>query len=142
LQDLFSADKLKKADLLTADYFPNAILINNGKGEFEAKALPFEAQLTSYRDAVVINANNDNLPDLLLMGNYYGNNIEMGRYDADYGTLLVNKGKGEFISEPMNGLSVKGQVRHIRKISIRGKTTLVLGCNNDSVKLIQFANSN
>lgn len=142
LQDLFSADKLKKADLLTADYFPNAILINNGKGEFEAKALPFEAQLTSYRDAVVINANNDSLPDLLLMGNYYGNNIEMGRYDADYGTILVNKGKGEFICEPMNGLSVKGQVRHIRKISIRGKTTLVLGCNNDSVKLIQFANAN
>lgn len=138
LRDLFGADKLKKADQLTADYFPNAILINNGKGQFEANALPFEAQLTSYRDAMVINANNDNLPDILLMGNYYGNNIEMGRYDADFGTVLVNKGKGEFVCEPMNGLSVKGEVRHIRKIMIKGNETLVLGCNSDSVRLIQF----
>lgn len=139
LKDLFGADKLKKADLLMADYFPNAVLINDGKGNFEVRALPFEAQLTSYRDAITVNANNDNLPDLLLMGNYYGNNIEMGRYDADFGTVLVNKGKGEFICEPINGLSVKGQVRHIRKINIGGREALLLACNNDSLRVIQFA---
>ncbi|MCX6316389.1 MAG: VCBS repeat-containing protein [Bacteroidetes bacterium] len=139
LKDLFGADKLKAADLLTADYFPNAILINNGKGSFEAKELPFEAQLSSYRDALIINANNDELPDLLIMGNYYGNNIEMGRYDADFGTILVNKGKGQFICEPMNGLSIKGQVRHIRKIKIGEKEALVLACNNDSLRIIQFS---
>lgn len=141
LQDLFGADKLKKADVLTADYFSNAILINDGKGNFEAKALPFEAQLTSYRDAVVIDANNDRLPDLLLMGNYYGNNIEMGRYDADYGTILVNRGNGAFECEKMNGLSLKGQVRVIRKIRVKDAEVLVLGCNNDSIRLIRFATS-
>jgi enediyne biosynthesis protein E4 len=73
------------------------------------------------------------------MGNYYGNNIEMGRYDADFGTVLVNKGKGEFSAMPMNGLSVKGQVRHMRKINIAGKEALLLGCNNDSLRVIQFA---
>ncbi len=138
LQDLFGADKLKKADLLTANYFSNAVFINNGQLQFDAKAFPFEAQLTSFRDAAVINANNDNLPDLLLMGNYYGNNIEMGRYDADYGTVLINKGKGEFTSSPMNGISVKGQVRHISKINIPGKEAFILACNNDSAKIIQF----
>jgi hypothetical protein len=50
--------------------------------------LPRQAQLTSYRDAIVVDANTDGLPDILLMGNYYDNNIQMGRYDADFGTIL------------------------------------------------------
>jgi hypothetical protein len=37
------------------------------------------------RDAVGVDANGDNLPDILLMGNYYNSNIEMGFYDADLG---------------------------------------------------------
>jgi hypothetical protein len=138
LKDLFDADKLNKSDLLTADYFSNAIFINNGKMEFDVKPLPFEAQLTSFRDAAIIDANNDNFPDVVLFGNYYDNNIEMGRYDADYGTILINKGKGDFVSEPLNGLSVKGEVRHIRKINIAKKEAFILGCNNDSARVIQF----
>ncbi|MEQ1675709.1 MAG: VCBS repeat-containing protein [Chitinophagaceae bacterium] len=139
LKDLFGADKLGKADLFSADYFANAVLINNGQLEFEPQSFPFEAQLTSLKDAVIINANNDNLPDLLVMGNYYGNNIEMGRYDADYGTILINKGKGAFTCEQLNGFPVKGQVRHIRRINILGKEAFILACNNDSARVIRFA---
>ena len=142
LIDLFGADKLDKAEVLSADYFSNAVFINNGNFQFAVKALPFEAQLTSFKDATIINANNDSLPDILIMGNYYGNNIEMGRYDADYGTILINKGKGEFISEPMNGLSIKGEVRHIRKINIGKKETFILGCNNGPARIIQFQSGN
>ncbi|MDQ6844999.1 MAG: VCBS repeat-containing protein, partial [Bacteroidota bacterium] len=121
LTELFGADKLKGAEVLSADYFSNAILINNGNMQFETKALPWQAQLTSYKDAVVVNANNDDLPDILLMGNYYENNIEMGRYDADYGTILLNRGKGKFDAEILNGLQIKGQVRHIKKINLGNK---------------------
>ena len=92
IQDIFSADKLKNAALLTADYFANAVLINDGHMNFTVNALPWEAQLSSYRDAISTDANKDSLPDILLVGNYYDNNIQMGRYDADFGTLLVNKG--------------------------------------------------
>ncbi|MBL7729544.1 MAG: VCBS repeat-containing protein [Chitinophagaceae bacterium] len=137
LADLFGSDKLKQAAVFTADYFSNTVLINDGKLKFNAMAFPFEAQLTSLRDAVVINANNDNLPDLLVMGNYYGNNIEMGRYDADYGTVLVNKGKGEFSAEKMNGLAIKGEVRHIRRISLQGKEAYIFVCNNEKARVIR-----
>jgi enediyne biosynthesis protein E4 len=30
----------------------------------------------------------------------------MGRYDADFGTVLVNKGNGNFICENINGLQI------------------------------------
>ena len=138
LTDLFSTEKLREADTLTAGYFSNALLINQGNLNFSIQALPWEAQLSPYRDAAVIDANGDSLPDILLMGNFYDNNIQMGRYDADYGTILLNKGNGQFSTESLNGLAIKGQVRHIRPIHIAGKEAFILARNNDSTKIIQF----
>jgi hypothetical protein len=106
--------------------------------QFETQALPWQAQLTSYKDAVIVNANNDNLPDILLVGNYYENNIEMGRYDADFGTILVNKGQGKFSAESINGLQVKGQIRHIKKINISNEENYIVAKNNDSAMVIKF----
>lgn len=140
LNDLFTSTKLNAAEVLTANYFYNAVLINDGHMQFTTQALPWQAQLTSYRDAVVVNANNDSLPDLLLGGNYYENNIEMGRYDADWGTILLNKGQGRFDAESPNGELIKGQVRRLQKIGLSGKEAVVLARNNDSVMVISFQN--
>ena len=138
LLELFSSEKLNKAEMLEADYFSNAILINQGNLTFITQTLPWEAQLTSYKDAIVVNANDDNLPDVLLFGNYYENNIQMGRYDADFGSVLINQGQGLFAVEPINGLVVKGQVRRVRKINIAKKEAYILARNNDSTMIIRF----
>ena len=138
MEKIFTKEKLEKSQLLTANYFSNAILINDGKLNFSVQALPWNAQLSSYRDAAVIDANHDNLPDILLMGNYYNSNIQMGRYDADFGTVLLNKGKGQFSAENINGLQIKGEVRHIKKIIINKKEAFILGRNNDAAMIIGF----
>ena len=138
LNDLFSRDKLRQADTLTADYFSNAVLMNDGNLNFTLQALPWEAQLSPYKDAVIVDANGDNLPDIFLVGNFYDNNIQMGRYDADYGTVLLNKGNGQFSAGPLNGLAIKGQVRHIRPIHIAGKEAFILVRNNDSTMIVRF----
>src|SRR5262249_52709826 len=91
-----------------------------------------------YRDAVVVNANDDSLPDILLVGNFYENTIEMGRNDADFGTILLNRGNGTFTAEPINGLAIKGQIRHIRRITIAGKEAFILARTNDSALVIRF----
>jgi len=141
LSDIFSTDKLKSSQILTADYFANAILINNGNLQFDVKAMPWQAQLAPMKDAVIVNANNDSLPDIFLGGNFYDNNIQMGRYDADYGTLLINKGKDSFECENLNGLQIKGQIRHIKKISINKQEAFVIARNNDSAMVIRFNQS-
>ena len=138
LTDIFSTDKLEKADTLTADYLSNAVLMNQGDGNYTPKALPWEAQLSSYRDAIVVNANDDSLPDILLAGNYFENTIQMGRNDADFGTILINKGNGTFTAEPINGLQIKGQVRRICRINIAGKEAFIVARNNDSTLVIRF----
>ena len=138
LADLFNADKLGAAGVLQADYLSSAVLINKGGLQFDVQPLPWSAQLSPIRDAVVMDANGDALPDVLLMGNYYDNNIQMGRYDADFGTVLINRGGGAFRAETLNGLSVKGQVRRIRPVQVGGQTAYVLAKNNDSVQVIRF----
>ena len=138
LTDLLGADKLKNAFVLSANYFSNAVLVNNGNLEFEIKPLPWQVQLSSFKTAVTVNLNNDNLPDLLFMGNYYENPIEQGRHDADFGSMLINKGNGEFTYEKINGLAIKGPVRHIGKINRSGKEAFIIAKNNDSLQVIQF----
>ena len=138
LSDILTSEKIESAQVLSADYFANCILINKGGLNFEAVKMPWEAQLTSYRDAAIVDANNDSLPDILLAGNYYGNNIEMGRYDADYGSLLINNGTGGFYYENLNGLAIKGQLRSVKKITVNKKAAFVIARNNDSTMVIQF----
>ena len=140
LTDMFSQSKLDKAATFSANYFSNAILINKGNLQFETKALPMAAQFSSLKDAVVVNANNDALPDIFIGGNFYDDNIEMGRYDADYGTVLINKGNGNFKCETLNGLQIKGQIRHIKPILIGKQQAFVVARNSDSAMVIKFIN--
>jgi hypothetical protein len=137
LVEIFNEAKLNKAGLLTANYFSNAILINNGNWNFTLKELPWEAQLTSYRDAATGDVNNDNRPDILLAGNFYPNSIQMGEYDGDYGTVLINNGNGNFSCTTLNGYAIKGEVRHVRKISAGKRDAFIAARNNDSLKVIR-----
>jgi hypothetical protein len=138
LGEIFTNEKLESGTIFTADYFSNAILWNKGNLNFSVQAMPWQAQLSSFKSAAVVDANGDHLPDILLAGNYYENSIQMGRNDADFGTMLINKGNGKFDVEPLNGLQIKGQVRHIAEINIAHKKAFVLARNNDSTMVIQF----
>ena len=136
LEDLFSKDKLRKSQEFEANYFDNAVLMNLGNGKFETRSLPYLAQLTPFKTAASIDANGDALPDVLLYGNFYGSNVQMGRYDADYGTVLLNKGGGQFEAVAATGTAIKGEVRRMLPIAVAGKPCFVLARNNDTARLI------
>lgn len=138
LEDIVSSDKLAGADHFTADYFENTLLLNKGNLSFDLQALPWQVQLSSFRDAVVLNVNGDQYPDILMVGNYYENNIEMGRYDADYGSLLINDAGRGFKYEKLNGLVLKGQSRWVQKLMIGKNESFVVARNNDSAMVVQF----
>jgi hypothetical protein len=137
LEDIFSENKLEGSLISSADYFGSCVLLNDGKMNFSVLPLPWEAQLSTYKDAAIVNANGDGLPDVLLFGNFYENNVQMGRSDADFGTLLINKGNGAFRCGPLGNLAIKGQVRHVRPIRIGEREAFVLARNNDSAMVLQ-----
>ncbi|MEP6464860.1 MAG: VCBS repeat-containing protein [Parafilimonas sp.] len=139
LTDMFSESKLKSSTTLTANWFYNTIFINDGKMNFKAVPMPVNAQFSPYKTAAIADVNKYSLPDILLGGNYYDNNIQMGRYDADYGTILINKGNDKFVAEKLNGVTIKGQVRSIKSIQLaNNKKAFILAKNNDSTMVIDF----
>lgn len=134
--DLFGQKKLNQSLKLQVDCFENLVLINDGKMNFNLMPLPFEAQLSTFRTATIIQSNKNTLPNLFIAGNFYANNIELGRQDADFGLLLENKGKGSFKPSLVNGKPITGQIRNIQPIRIKNKNAFLLAKNNDSIQLI------
>ena len=137
LADIFTAKKLDGSTIFTANYFSNAVLINDGKGNFSVKELPWQAQLSCLKDAAIIDANGDHLPDILTGGNFYEQAMPLNRNDANFGTILINKGKGNFIAENINGIIIKNQVRHISPVIVNKKKAYVIARNNDALMIIQ-----
>ena len=77
-----------------------------------------------------------------LAGNFYPNNIQLGRLDADYGTILLNNGNNNFTWHKINGPAVRGQVRRMQMIKIGNTDAVVMAKNNDTLKIFSWQNSN
>jgi hypothetical protein len=137
LNDLFGADKLRQSKLLTVTQFAHTIFINNN-GTFEAKALPWQTQLNNYRASITIDANNDQLPDVLLLGNYFDNNVQIGRQDGDFGTILINKGNCNFEYRSFKGFIDLKQVRFVQPILIKKQPAFILARNNAAAVVLNI----
>ena len=130
INDLFTSDKLKQSDKLTANHFSHTLFINNGNGKFLSKELPFQTQLNTYRSAVVVDINKDGLQDVVMVGNYYDNHVQLGRNDGDFGTALLNKGNGAFTYASFKGFTDMKQVRHIIPFQLSNQQVYILARNN------------
>ncbi len=138
LQNIFGEEKMNKAVILKANYFSNAFLISNGNWDFSIHALPWQAQLSTYKTAAILNNTKDSLPNIFLGGNFYHSNIRIGKYDADFGTVLTNTQKNNFKAETLNNIIIKGEVRHILPINIKGEKAFIIVKNNDSLQVFKF----
>lgn len=96
LEDLFS-DNDKKGALRKEVYeLSSSIAINDGKGGFKLKALPWQAQQSPIFSIISKDFNSDGKTDLFLAGNFFPNEAHQGRQDASRGVILLGNGKGNF----------------------------------------------
>ncbi|PSL31540.1 VCBS repeat protein [Dyadobacter jiangsuensis] len=111
--DLLSAEEKKGAHSVQATFLQTAYIENKGNGRFEVKALPVEAQVAPVFGIVVTDVNADHNPDVILSGNFYANEVNMGRQDASTGLLLLGDGKGAFSPQKpgKSGLLLQGDAR-------------------------------
>lgn len=137
LNDLFPPEKRKKGLTWEADYFSNAVLINEQGRETRLEALPWQAQWTPVRAAGVFYTKDSANKRYFITGNYEGNNIQMGRYDAGMGAVLARGANGLWNSGPLRGMDIPYQVRQIRKIHIGAeqKEAMLLAVNDGPLKL-------
>ena len=135
MEDIFTQELLDQAILHTANELKSVVLINEGNFSFTKKELPVSAQYSPIYAIASADLNQDGYPDLLLGGNLYGVQPEAGRYDASYGHILINDGKGNFTDKSLDyGFSIKGEIRDI----YIDENKVFVFRNNDSVLGLQL----
>lgn len=140
VHEIFPEKTLEDADKLYAYEFRSGVFINEGDLTFEFRPFPVQAQFAPINAIYFFDIDHDHKKDLLTAGNFYEVNIERGRYDADYGTLLKNTGQGTFkwIPNFQSGVYIKGQVRDLEKINYQGQELITIVKNKDSLQFIRI----
>jgi hypothetical protein len=139
VQEIFG-DRLNGALVLQAQTLANGMFINDGKGNFQFHSLPLEMQAAPAFAYMIDDIDYDGLKDIIAGGNFYGVLPYEGRYDANWGDILVNKKKQyEYMPPVKTGWLTRGEVRDIKKIKTAKEEIYVVARNNDSLLFFQSA---
>ena len=132
IENLFNEDELNDKSI---------IMENLGDGTFKYSPLPTDAQVSPINGMVTLDYNNDQKEDVLLVGNNYGNEVFIGRYDAFNGGLLTNNNNGnfEFLPTSESGFLVPGDSKSIITVkNIKSNSPYYIASQNrDSIKIFQ-----
>jgi hypothetical protein len=141
ITDMFTPEQMKDCIEKKITTTKTVFLINDGKGNFEIKALPIEAQYSRIAAIETGDFDKDGILDILLAGNFYDVLPEWGRFDANYGLFLKGKGKGNFEVKKSSdsGFKTVGQVRKMYKLKgSANQEVIVLAKNNDKAQVFSF----
>jgi hypothetical protein len=132
LQEIFTPDEMKNVSRLQANYLQTALFESTASGTYRLHTLPVQVQCAPVYTITPLDYNQDGYEDLLLCGNMNKARLRPGKYDANYGVLLQNDGKGGFIyiDQQRSGFYLKGDVRSVLSIN----NMLLFGINRQSVE--------
>jgi len=137
LADIFGAEKLRQAEVLHVDEARHLYLENKGDGTYQKHLLPEELQLSTINDLWPMDLDQDGQPEWIVGGNFYRNNIEMGRYDASYGNVLDFDEQGDFTVFPLGNVQLEGVVQNIRSLRINDEEYVLIVRNDGPVRVLQ-----
>jgi hypothetical protein len=131
-------DSLSSNPLL-ANSFASGVFYNKGEGNFEFKALPASAQVSPLFGFAALSGQNKGL---LAGGNFSGVLPYEGRYDADFGDVLIlDKGRNFKALSPVSvGFLLKGEVRDIKAIKTAKGIIYAVAFNNKQIEFFKSTN--
>ena len=139
VRELFGMEKVNSSKVYEMNFMEHAVFENMGNGEFETHVLPRDIQISSINTVQFEDFNGDGLKDMFTAGNFYDCNIQMGRYDADYGRILINQGNCKFEAAAVTGHNIKGQVRASDNVKMAdGSEAIVIAKNDDKMELLSI----
>lgn len=135
--DLLTAEEKEGALRMQADHLSSSYVENLGDGSFKVHALPLRAQIAPVNGLVATDINGDTELDILLIGNDYGNEVNMGQYDALIGLALLGDGQGNFspLSAAESGFLVDGDAKaFVQLAGADGSEILIASQNRGPLK--------
>ncbi len=134
LNDVFTEDELKDAQILEVNELETLILSPDLSGKYHKISLPVKVQNSAVFTISTSDINHDGHLDILLCGNINHAKLRVGKMDANYGLVLLGDGKFNFktAAQSSTGLWLSGDIRSVIQI---GKNWF-FGRNNSEV--LQF----
>ncbi|WP_421802965.1 VCBS repeat-containing protein [Flagellimonas sp.] len=116
--DMFTQEELEGVDELMANHDQTTYFENDGNGKFKIGDLPWQTQSAPIKCMITTNANGTASNDVLMIGNDFGNEVFIGRYDAFNGGVLVGDEKGgfEFKNAEESGFKVTGDAKDMIQV--------------------------
>ena len=133
LGELYTQDCLNESSQFAATDLQTGVFLNEGNFEFRFEPLPRLAQASPGFGVVVTEVNGDNHPDIYLVQNFHGPQVETGNMDGGVSLLLLGQGNGQFTPVwPANsGLMVPGDATALISTDVNqdGWEDFVVGVN-------------
>ena len=138
VQEVYGEENLENALRLSVNTFESAVLINN-QSFYDFKPLPNYAQFSSTNDIIIDDFDNDDIMDILLVGNMYHAEIETTRNDSGNGLLLKGFGDGNFkeISISESGFFAPGDSKKIVSLKRNSDKLYIVANNNDRLQIFK-----
>ena len=138
VQEVYGEENLENALRLSVNTFESAALINN-ESFFDFKPLPNYAQFSSVNDIIIKDFDNDQINDLLIVGNMYHAEIETARNDAGNGLFLKGVGDGSFkeVSVSESGFFAPGDSKKIITLNLGNNDIILVANNNDCIQIFK-----
>ncbi len=135
VKDVFTAEELKDAQIMRANWMYSSYIENLGNGHFKITALPYQAQMAPINGMMVYDYDADGLLDVLMVGNDYGMELLQGRADAFNGLILKNIGKGQFKAIEMteSGFYVPHDARALSRVGLANQKQLFIATQNKDI---------
>lgn len=132
LKDILSPKELDESGKLLATDMETMLFMGSASGKFQRQPLPVQAQYSPIYNIVISDINKDGNNDLLLFGNDDYFKLRLGKFDANFGTLLVGDKNGGFryVDQLHSGLDINGDVRAAIEIN----QMLIIGINENKLK--------
>lgn len=140
IQDIFSEEVLKRAIKLDANWMKSSVIMTKGNSSFELIPLPVEAQFAPVYTILSEDFDEDGIQDILIGGNQLRSKPETGTYSASYGLLLKGNSKGSWqpVHATASGIKIKGEIRDLKQLDLKGDKIIVVAKNNDKLQFFKY----
>jgi enediyne biosynthesis protein E4 len=142
LEDIYGEDKLQESLHYEANEARSMVWLNQGKS-FSPLPLPNAAQIGPLLSILVVDANKDKYPDLIVGGGLADTEPETAAFDSNKGMLLIGAGDGTFKPVWLKNSGLYLASRNVRDMAMlpvgtsTAQVILVAG-NNDFLQSILF----
>jgi len=142
LMEVYGEDKLEDALTYTANESRSMVLMNKGK-KFEFIPLPRPAQIGPIMATIVLDANEDGIPDIIIGGGIADTEPETPAFDGNRGMLLIGNGDGTFEPQWLHQTGLYFNSRNVKDLALLPAGNfpghiIIAANNNDPLQAIHF----